>query len=453
MVLKTQIREEDKYNTNILWWVLLISAFLAEIFVWWPGILRPDSIEQLSQAQAGSFSGDHHPPIMAMYWYLLHLLYPEPGLMFFTHLSLLFGAVIFFSRCFEGPIKWLFIAIPFFPPVLSLTGFIVKDMSFAFSYLFCMAALAFYTIRKKPLGSFALGGLMLVLFYGTAVKYQGIFLLPVLSFWAAYCTNPSQRKFKTCIKGISIWGALWASVTLFNHWAIPHKDHSWQLVKLYDLAAISLETGEDFIPSFNKRPGFSKERLSKEFNPARVDELVWSTAPLLCKGENEEERSSLWHTWLKTVLTHPGAYLKHRYRLGKIMLSLSPIKPLHEIRSHEATISVPIKIIMHFLEKWNLIGFLQSITTFYIYMPCVLFYIGLGLTTYRRTGSPYGLCLVTMNGTALLLTLVLFIFSMASDVRYVYLSVCCFHFSHPFMIRCWQDLRNRVKLKSWNRKA
>jgi hypothetical protein len=439
-----------KNKTYALWWVLLISVFFAELFIWWPGILRSDSIGQMNQAQLGAFSGDHHPPIMAMYWYLLNLLYQGPGLMLITHLSLLFGAVIFFSRCFKGWIQWLFIGILFFPPVFSHTGFIIKDMSFVFSYLFCIAALTFCTTQKEPLTPLRLCGLMLVLFYGTAVKYQAIFLLPLFSFWAAHCTIPFQKKSKTFIKGLGIWGILWASVSLFNTWATPNKDHAWQYVKLYDLAAISLETGEDLITPYNKSPFFSQEKLLENFNPTRVDELVFGADALLIKGKNEEERSALWHTWFKTVINHPGAYLKHRYRLSKNLLTLSPIKPLHAIKSHQDAISGPIKKIISLLEDWKVMGLLQSITAFYIYIPWVIFYIGFGFMAYRKSKNPYGLCLAAMNGSALLLILVLFVFSMASDARYVYFSVCCFHFSHPFMIACWKNLKKErtVRLKN-----
>jgi len=436
--------QTKKNNTYAMWWVLLISAFLAELFVWWPGVLRSDSIGQLTQAQLGTFSGDHHPPIMAMYWYLLNLFYPGPGLMLLTHLSLLFGAVIFFSRCFEGNTRWFFTAILFFPPVFSHTGFILKDMSFAFSYLFCIAALAFCTVRKNPLRPLGLWGLMLVLFYGTAVKYQAIFLLPVLSFWAAYCTKPFQKKSTVCLKGLGIWGIVWAVVSLVNTWSTPNKDHSWQYVKLYDLATISLETGEDFIPPYNKNHRFSQETLVKKFNPARIDELVFGTDAVLTKGKNEQERSGLWRTWLKTVVVHPGAYLNHRYRLSKNMLTLSPIKPLDTVKNHQESIPDSIKKIVSLSEEWGIIGFLQSMTAFYIYIPCVLFYMGLGLVAYRRTHTPYGLCLTAMNGCALFLILILFIFSMASDARYIYFSVCCFHFSHPFMMACWRSLKKRL---------
>ncbi len=416
------------------WWILLGSAFLIEIFVWWPGILRPDSVAQLSQAQQGIVTGDAHPPIMAFYWYFLNLLYPGPGLMLLTHLSLLFASVITLSRCFQDLSRWFFIGILFFPPIFCYAGFVLKDIGFSLSYLFVISILAFHTIHKKPLNFPSLFGLLILIFYGTAVKYQAIFLLPIVSFWTAFCT-----KRHVMIKGLCIWAILWTSVTLFNDWASPKKDHWWQYVKLYDLAAISIETGEHLILPYNKTEDFSYENIIKDFDPSRIDSLFY----LLKKGANEEERSGLWDTWAKGVLNHPMAYLKHRFRLNKYLLSTPSIKPFHQIKNYQEFVPNFIKEILYFLENWKAISLLQSITAFYIYMPFVFLYIALGIIAYRRTKTPYGLSLLAMNGMALFHICVLFIFSLSSDARYIYISVCLFHFSHPFMIECLKSLKTK----------
>jgi len=368
--------------------------------------------------------------------------------MLLTHLGLLFSAAFWLSRCFKGMGRWFFIGVLFFPPIFSHSGFIVKDVSFTLSYLFCISLLTFYTIQKKPLTISALISIFLILFYGTAVKYQAIFLLPLLSFWIAYCMNPLSTCLKIFIKGMGIWGFLWGAIILFNAWAVPQKDHAWQYVKLYDLAAISLETGEDLIPAYSKSLHFSKEALTINFNPVRVDELVFPQNALLVKGKNDEERNHLWHTWFDSVLKHPKAYLKHRYRLSKNLLTLSPIKSFHKIQSNQEAVSGPIKKMLYLLEDLGIMEFLQLITSFYIYIPCVFLYMGLGWFAYRRTRTPYGISLFMMNSLALCPILVLFVFSMASDApRYLYISACCFHLSHPFMLMCWKSLRKSNTLR------
>ena len=401
--------------------------------------MRPDSLGQLAQAQQGLFFGDHHPPAMSIYWYLLGLIKTGPGPMLISHLLCLFGAAFFLSRCFKGLARWYYIPILFFPSVLSYAGFILKDVSFATSYLLSVGILTYHTVYRKRVSLGSLTILLLSLFYGTAVKYQAIFLLPLMAFWTASAFNAYRFNSHLLWKGLSLWCALWGGIALFNSWAIPTKDHSWQFVKLYDLAAISLDVKEDLIPDPNKARPFSLEGLHQEFNEERVDELVFGPSVLLIKGKTEEERDFLWNHWLKTVFKHPGAYLKHRIRLSLNLLTSSPIKPLAKVKSHQDEISGPVKKLLHTLETFGVIDFLRHLTSFYLYLPLILLYLALGRAAHRKK-NVYGTPLILLNALSLLPVIVLFVFSMASDApRYLYFSVCCFHFSHPFAWMCWKE--------------
>jgi len=83
-----------KNQSHVLWWSLFSIAFLVDLFIWWPGILRPDSMGQLSQAQQGAFSGDHHPPIMG------HVLVPFKRNLSLTRPHASDSPRAFIQRCF-----------------------------------------------------------------------------------------------------------------------------------------------------------------------------------------------------------------------------------------------------------------------------------------------------------------------------------------------------------------
>src|SRR5207253_5889655 len=98
MMPQEKLSSDHVLKNNPFYFFLFCCALLYffELFLFWPGVIRPDSLAQLQQAQTGIFS-DHHPPVMALYWGVLNFIWPGPGLLFLTHLSLLFGAAVCFA--------------------------------------------------------------------------------------------------------------------------------------------------------------------------------------------------------------------------------------------------------------------------------------------------------------------------------------------------------------------
>ena len=439
-------------NKTIYGWMAVMTlVFLVEALTWWPGILRSDSLTQFSQAQTG-FLSDHHPPIMAFLWHYLNFIYPGSGSLLIFNLCLFCGSIFVFGCCVPNVWKLFFVGIPFFPPVFSYSGFILKDVGFTFSYLLIISILTFYTVQQKKIGWGVISLIIPILFYGTAVKYQAVFLLPFITLWMGVSIEAYQWSRKALFYGLGGAGFMFALTACFNSYT-AQKDYAWQYVKLYDLAAISLITHQDLLPDFTKKPNFSMEKLSKDFNSFRVDELVFESDSILAKGKTEEERTALWHTWFHEVTHYPQAYLSHRWLLMKNLLSLSPIKPFNQIKSHTENVSPFIKKILMELENIGLIKFAQKATSLYPYIPLMIFYIFVGLFFNFRKYSVYAFPLAMSNIIGLALVGVLFIFSMAAEARYVYLSVCCLHLSHLFAFLCFRDFLHCKKSASCEREA
>lgn len=431
-----------KIENPYIWAGIVCFLYVFLVSFWWPGILRPDSINQLTQAELGNLS-DHHPPAMAFVWGYLNLIYAGSGSLLVFNLFFFSGAVYLFGRSVPSKWKLFFIAIPFLPPVFTYSGFVLKDVGFTFCFLFSISVLTFHTINRLKFSYFKLAILFLILFYGTAVKYQAIFVLPVLSVWAAYCLDKYRFSIITLLKSGILYGVLFFTVSIFNSYTVKTKDHSWQLVKLYDLAGMSLITHADLIPDFNKNSNFSKVLLEKHYNTTRVDEMVFPSDAILKKGKNEEERDILWNTWFEAVKAHPHAYLSHRWQIMKNQITLPPVKSIRTLKSHIEQIPESIQKMVIFLEDIGILRILQALTAFYLYIPFLFLYIFLGLYAHIRSISPYAFPLMMMNLSGLVLLSVLFMFSMAAEPRYIYLTVCCFHFSHPFFFLSLKDLYRR----------
>jgi len=410
-----------------------VFCFAAEICLFWPGLLKDDSAVQLQQAVMGSFT-DHHPPLMAFYWSVLNKMYPGPGLMLVTHLLLFWGAIYYFCRSLKDSVSQVACGLlAIISPLLIFHPFILKDIGFANCYLFVMSVLTYLTVTQQKMSPRMAFMLTVILFYGTAVKFQAMFILPLLTLWMGLTLALTYKR--GLLVGLGLFASLYASISFFNaHVSTP--SNSWQWVKLYDLAGISIRKNQNYFPSFvTDYPGFSTERLHQFYNPRRVDDYVYRPDPVLIKGATPQQAKEVWHYWFETVLRHPVAYLHHRGAVCWEQICLSSIKSPQEIKGKEI-MSPSLLRVSTLLDHYNLIPFAKLFTSFAPYLPFQILYLCLGLY-YRR--SPLGRTLLFLNGIGLGLLATLFFFSMAAEARYLYLSLGCVHFSHPFAYALWRS--------------
>lgn len=418
----------------------LFGLFFLTLYLFWPGILRSDSLVQYQEALKGCFN-DHHPPMMAATWGLLNKIYPGPGLMLLFHWILLWGAALIFSVSFKNILlRWVFVFIPLMPQILGYGPFILKDSGFTLSFLFCCSLLSFYTIHKEKMPYWVFLLSCMLLFYGSAVKFQGVFILPVLALWYGLVLNKNSNNLNIK-KSIIIYLGLFSAVTLFNQSVTQTKNYSWQYVKLYDLAGMSLNQNTNLFPAWSQEnPNFSLARIHSLYSTIRVDELVWGKDVPLMIGKNQLQRHQLSDAWRRAVLDNPKSYLVHRFGLFKTLVSNSSIKSLDSVTSLKDEIPHGVQSILKIMDQLHLTKIVNMMSSFLPYILISIGYFIYGCLRLRKTVYAYPL--VFLNGIALLLLWVLFFFSMAADGRYIYLTHCCFHFSHPFFYACLKNKTN-----------
>ena len=435
-----------KEKQNLLFGLVLFCVFFGVVFFLWPGTIRPDTLSQLSQAKSGIYN-DANPPVMAMFWHFLYVLLPGSGLMFLTHMVLLYLTLLLCGIIFKPlHLKWFYAVIFFWPQVFFSAQFVSKDIAFAFSFLMVASVLAFYTTKKEPMPWFVALVLFVLLFYGTGVKYQARFVLPIYAFWFVSCLRPQDSMKNLLIKATIVFSLVFGATQAVQHLTNVRQTHFWQWVKLFDLAAISLKEKKDLIPAFNKQDaqGDFMAELAKRFNPERVNEIGSDPKiePLLRLGENDRERDQLWDAWFNAVKTYPLSYLKHRLRLLVLILKKSPIKGLGESSQRGEVFPSLAQRVIEFGEGKGFLQIVKALTPFIYYLPMMIFYTFFGAVYARQTA--FAKVLFLLNGSGLFLMLALVPFSMASDVRYLYFTMCSFHFSHPFFMRAMRQVKKNI---------
>jgi len=419
---------------NTLLFFILSALVISSIAVlFWPGYMSPDSIGQFNQSLANNYS-DHHPPMMSFCWKMFNYIYTGSQVYFLFQLLLLFSSVCIFQTIVkESWLKFAIALLPFVPNVAAYSGAIWKDISFAYAFLLAGMLLTKSNILSQKLTLPKIILILLLLIYGVGVKYQAQFVLPVMGLWLGLTLTDSKLNVKAILIGVATTIFVIFFVFLFNK-SLVHvekEQHAWQMVKLYDLAGISVRVGKNLLPEFvTSQENFSMDSVKKLYSPERVDELMkdWYPGAPLSRAKDEKERNLLWSTWMSAVVHHPIAYFSHRFSLWFNMVSKSPIKSVNQLSNFD---NVPAKtkfVLRHVGDTF--FSLIRELSRFVLMLPFVFAYLFWGGYLYKKN-SPYGLALLMMNLAGLSLLLALFIFSMAADLRYIYLSTCFLFFSHP----------------------
>ncbi len=412
----------------------LFGLFLLQLFFFWPGEMTPDSQVQYAMAVSGTYS-DHHPFIMSYLWHFLDMLHKGPGLMLFFHLSLFYGALFYFMKATPEK-KIFFLLVPFIPQILIYSFLIWKDVGCAFSFLFVGACLTYQTCyaQNSPLKTLPL---LIILAYGTLVKFQAQYLAPLVLFWMAYVLsrNAFGKRFILNVVGVGL--LFYGLLALIKVLSPPVKEnHSWQYVKLYDMASIAHDTGEDIFPDFSKTPLFLMETLHQKISHQSVDELVFGKEAILVKSSDSAQMKILWNTWAKSVVTHPLLYLKHRImNISYVLFGVPGFGPLVSLLDQHLIPGSLIYKISYGATKT--VSFL--LLAYFIPVILGFFYVVLGFLAWKK--SVYAAPLFFLNLVGSALVVVLFFCSMAGTPRYLYLTICLVSVSHYFAYKCWKTLR------------
>lgn len=393
--------------------------------------MSPDSDTIYGLAISGIYRSEW-APLLQLTWRYADLILKGPGLMLIVEMAFFWGAVYLFAQQFvRSNWFWWFPLTFLYPPLLVSMGFIWKDLYFTFGYLLTSAYLTKKTLEQTPFSKKEYLLLGLLLFFATSVKYQAQFVLWFMMAWIVYLSSKGG-----ILKKIALTLFLTSSMLFlieFLHEEIicekVQKTHSWQKVKIYDLAGISVKSGDNVVPSFLfKEPHVTLSQIEAKYSYLWEPLIAELDSPLRFT-QNEEERTLLQWAWREAVLKHPLSYLSHRFQVLYKTFSGSDFKIWSRtfLKNHN-------------FPTWP--GNLSVIFGYITGLPFSLFYIWLSLKTRTRTRE--AVPLFVLNGMALTYALFLFVFSLASTSRYIYFSVACLTFSHPFGYRCWVALRNNT---------
>lgn len=291
--------------------LVALAAALGWLFLFYPGLMSPDSAGQLVEARRGVLS-DWHPPIIPVLWNLLEHVVTGPfGMLVLQTAFFWTGLALLARRLPAGVVAKVafLLLVGFSPPLVTVAGAIWKDVLLAAAMV-----LAFGLAGGHR--AFWLAALL-----ATLARHNAILAVAgavLLHFWAA--------------RGPSLAGlarAVLATVTLFaaahgiNAALAQQRNHTVQVTALFDLVGIAATTRAlpDLPPCFVRNAPLDLERVLAGYDPRSTLRLVTTEAELHYCFDGEAV-SQLVRTWRGAIMAHPAAYSAHRLAVAGHLLGI-----------------------------------------------------------------------------------------------------------------------------------
>jgi len=431
--------------------VLFSVGFTYEFF---PGFMSFDSLQQFRQVLGLQELNDAHPVIMVYLWRLLLGLHNHAGILLAFNQTLYWFSIALFACLAVRHLAarlLLLLVIGLCPPILILSLHLWKDV-----LMMCCLAIATTTLLgyiRHPNWAWLIAT-VLALFFAVAVRVNGFIPAFPLLLLACYFVAKrfSDTKLQTTGLTIACFFGLCATHIAAMGIVNTKAEESYGLGTLlvWDMVAISLAEEEDLLPKYLQRSteGSILPTLAASYSA----EANYPSYAVVSPYPPEAFKKQLVWDWLKLILAHPEAYLRHRGHVLGVMLGVLNREiyyPYHPgIDQNEFNIEftniTPEELKAHLLRFDQLVASL-------VYRPWV--YVLLALTALalssmrllvKRGSSEANILAATVALSGLTSAASLLVIATAADYRYITWTILAGLLS--FVILCADEAR-KIKKK------
>ncbi|HET7924444.1 MAG TPA: hypothetical protein VFL30_06065 [Rhodanobacteraceae bacterium] len=306
-------------------WLIALAGFAFDVAAYWPGQMSFDSAYAWWQARGGETT-DIAPPIFIFVWRAVDALREGPALMFALHLVLFWCGLALLASALRVS-AWRATALMFiaaFAPVpLLLRGHVWTDVALFSALLFAAGALARAQATRRRRWILAA---VPALIYAAAVRHNAMpAVLPMVVWLVCLALGPDASRTRIAAAVVVLCAILVGGTAAINaevHRRVP----LWPAEAQWELAAISVRTGDMLLPPFMIGPGLDVPELADAFRD-------WSMVPMLqgtrhgmrdpLMGDyTPEELATLRAAWFDAIRSHPRAWLAHRWRRAVALLGV-----------------------------------------------------------------------------------------------------------------------------------
>ena len=318
-----------KNNIDLILYVVSLAGI--GIYIFYPGAMSADSIDQWRQALNPDQINNWFPPAMVHLWILLNKLSHGPQGMLIFHFLCYFLSICLFGKCFFDTVAKrvayiLFVGL--FPPIFFLTGIIWKDVSMLVSISMSIALLFLF---EKTRNKILIITSILFFIYGISVRHNAIVCSIPYSFYLSiifYRNVTNYKRYLIFFTSVIFIIILSQSASLLNNFRIKEAWKSYNIensVFFWDLWGMSIDVNKNIIPPYvfnEKSRSLEIDVLKKHYEP-HSNTIIWLPQYLnpnrwTKKFPDREFKKD----FFLAVLKYPEAYFKVRSRITLHMLGI-----------------------------------------------------------------------------------------------------------------------------------
>jgi hypothetical protein len=439
-VVPCALMRDSRIRAAAVFVLLGLIAYAATLAIFAPGYMTRDSGVQLDQARSFELN-DAHPVLMALVWRFIDRIVPGPLGMLLLMAGLYWAALSALFWSLEGglPARALgLLAVGFFPPIFSVVPVIWKDTLMQVGLLAGITCLVLPTARGRWL-RVALALVFFVVAVGArhnAVAAVWPFLvIAVLSWPALRVGSPGVRLLLA--SGISILGTLGLGLGSRAAAAgVSRNDHVWQYAAAFDLAGMSLRTGQVLLPpeAGVLTVGMGLGEIRQLYRPDYAMRLYnhcvpynESCVPVLHPIRQPQQLDHLSAAWRRALVAHPGAYLRHRLAVVAWLVGIIKARPKNYFLE-ESPMHYLVSVYPPPPRAMGALAAIERALGWVVFNPLV--YVGACLVLlalagfrYLRRSGPLLPVLFGLSGLSYLVSLV--VAAASPDYRYMVWTIAC----------------------------
>ena len=311
-----------RVSPRIVPWLVALAGFVFDVAAFWPGQMSFDSAYTWWQARGGTTT-DIAPPVLVYLWRVCDAIVEGPGLVFALHLALFWSGLALVADALVAT-RWrataLMLVVALAPVAWLLRAHVWTDVGLFSALVFVAGTLAqAQSTRRRAWIVAALPALL----YAGAVRFNALPAVLPFALWIGWLV--ARRRVRVALVAATVFFGSAAFAAIVNAQVDRHVP-LWTATAEWDLAAISVATGEMLLPRFMIGPGLDVDELSRAFRH-------WSNVPMLqntthgmrdpfAEDYTPEQLATLRAAWIDAIRTHPGAWLSQKRRQAVALLGV-----------------------------------------------------------------------------------------------------------------------------------
>ncbi len=245
-------------------WLIAIAGFAFDIAAFWPGQMSFDSGYTWWQARGGETT-NIAPPVLIYLWRALDVLHEGPGLVFALHLALFWsGLALLVDALRIGRVRTI---------VADARRRVRADDVVAARACVdrCRPVLGVAVRRRRArrrrrrrAGASGSRSRLIPLLYAGAVRHNALPAIVPLAIWIGWLVAGHRSRMHVALVAAAVCAVSFACASLINAQVQRHVP-LWPAAAEWDLAALSVASGEMLLPPFMIGPGMTVDELAGAF--------------------------------------------------------------------------------------------------------------------------------------------------------------------------------------------